>query len=157
MSIETTAYGIPIKYTDQTGVPAMQGMAPIVVIGPNGAGKTRHAVQMAEWNDADMIAALRNIALPPDVVMRPVEQAKQNLTNQLNQRRSNPWEMSSEINELFSKLMAEDSSAAIRFRDGHVKKKDAELETTKLMRLQDVWTMLFPGRHIDFNNSYHFS
>lgn len=141
---------IPIKYANDSGNAPLSGTAPIVVLGPNGAGKTRHATQMANWNNADLIPALRNIALPTDVVMRALEQGRRELTNHLNQQKSTPWALSSEINELFSKLMAEDSAAAIRFRDLYAKDKAALPEVTKLMRLQEVWTRLFAGRHIDF-------
>ena len=128
----------------------LTGAAPIVLLGPNGAGKTRHAVAMAEWNNANMIAALRNIALPPDVVMRSMDQASRELTSHLNRRRSKPWELSSENNELFSKLMVEDSAAAIQFRDEFSAETTVNPERTKLMHLQEVWSRLFPGRHIDF-------
>jgi len=127
------------------------GIGPVVILGPNGAGKTRHAVNMAGWNNADAIGALRNIALPPDIAMTSLPQAKTQLEQQLQQRRSQPWQMSSEINQLFSKLMAEDSSSAIRFRDQHKADPSAEPETTKLMRLSEVWERLFPGRQIDFS------
>lgn len=141
------ANDISIKIAEDQVLP---GLDPVVLLGPNGAGKTRHAVTMASWNSASMIAALRNIALPPDVVMRSENQAREQLTSHLNRRQSKPWELSSEINELFSKLMAEDSAAAIRFRDAYSTDEAAKPERTKLMQLQTVWTRLFPGRHIDF-------
>ena len=142
---------IPVKITNEITLP---GVAPIVTLGPNGSGKTRHAVTMAGLNDADIIAALRNIALPPDIAMRPTKQAKEQLQAHLKRRRSQPWEISSEINELFSNLLAENSDAAIKFRDGYLKEDDSAPETTKLMKLSEVWTRLFPGRHIEFNG-YH--
>ncbi|BCO09328.1 hypothetical protein GF1_17040 [Desulfolithobacter dissulfuricans] len=130
------------------------GTEPIVIIGPNGSGKTRHAITMVSMNNANMIAALRNIALPPNVVMRSMDQAKNELNNHLNRRRSQPWELSNEINELFSKLMAEDSASAIDFRNRHAEDPSVSPEITKLMRLSDAWARLFPGRHIDFSG-YH--
>ena len=142
---------IPIKIAENL---QLSGTTPIVLLGPNGAGKTRHATAMMGWNNADMIAALRNIALPTDIGMLSIEQAKRELVNYFNRRRSQPWELSSEINNLFSKLMAEDSAAAIHFRDAFVPGSASLPEKTKLMRLQDAWTNLFPGRHIDFAG-YH--
>lgn len=142
---------IPVKIADDN---ELSGSTPIVLLGPNGAGKTRHAVIMAGWNDANMIGALRNIALPPDVAMRSMAQAKQALNQHLRRRRSQPWELSSEINELFSKLMAEDSESAVRFRDEYSAGTLGMPEQTKLMQLQEIWGRLFPGRHIDFKG-YH--
>ncbi|MCD4823754.1 MAG: AAA family ATPase [Phycisphaerae bacterium] len=138
---------IEIKISDNIVIP---GSEPIVILGPNGSGKTRHAVSMANMNNANMIAALRNIAMPSDVVMRSIDQAQSRLKDRLASRHSRPWELSNEINELFSKLMAEDSASAIKFRDQHETDSSVEPETTKLMRLSKVWEHLFPGRHIEF-------
>ena len=138
---------IPVKISDEI---TLSGRSPIVLLGPNGSGKTRHAVTMMGWNSADMIGALRNIALPPNVSMEPLAKARTQLRSTLDRRRSQPWELSNEISQLFSKLMAEDSASAIRFRDRFGADSSAPPETTKLMRLAQVWTQLFPSRHIDF-------
>ena len=139
---------IPLKIAeDQT----LEGNGPVVFLGPNGAGKTRHAVKVTEWNSADLVPALRNIALPPDVPMQSLPQASQELKQNLDRRRSRPWELANEINQLFAKLMAEDSAAAIRFRDDHVAGQAREPDQTKLMRLRDIWIWLFAGRYIDFS------
>ena len=108
------AEDVPLKISEDK---VLEGFHPIVLIGPNGSGKTRQGAQIANWNNADMIAALRNIALNENVSMQPINQAITNLRNQLKSRRSRHWELSNEIDQLFSKLMAEDSASAIRFRD----------------------------------------
>jgi len=130
---------------------ALPGTSPVVCIGPNGAGKTRHAAEMVTWNDADLIAALRNIALPPEVPMSGLSQARDALTSQLHRRRSRPWLLSDEINQLFGKLLAEDSASALRFRDAHALNSAVRPETSTLMTLSEVWPRLFPGRSIDFS------
>jgi AAA domain, putative AbiEii toxin, Type IV TA system/Protein of unknown function (DUF4435) len=139
---------LSIKITQDALV---DGSHPIVLIGPNGSGKSRHGVALAEWNNADIIAALRNIALNENVSMLPVQQAETGLRNLLNRRRSRPWELSNEIDQLFSKLIAEDSAAAIRFRDRFSLDKAAVPDETKLMLLSRTWLGLFPGRKIDFS------
>ena len=128
----------------------LAGQGPIVIIGPNGSGKTRHAVAMLRWNDAQMVAALRNIALSPNLVMQPLAQAEQNLTQLYQRRRSRHWELSNEIDQLFSKLMAEDSCSAVTFRDKFLKGNRVDPEKTKLTVLQEMWERLFPGRQINF-------
>lgn len=137
---------IPIKYNAENTI---EGNSPIVILGPNGSGKSRYGLQLASWNDADTIAALRDIALAPDIPMQSLSQSKKQLNNLKNQRSSHPWNISSEINNLFSKLMAEDSASAIEFRDRY-QEENAIPETTKLMRLSKAWHFLFPGRHIEF-------
>ena len=137
----------PLKY-DSDGT-VLEGSKPVVILGSNGSGKTRFGLQLAVWNNAETIAALRNIALEENIPMQSLAQAEQELTNHKNERRIRPWSISSEINNLFAKLMAEDSAAAIDFRERY-RTGTIEPETTKLMRLQKSWQSLFPGRHINF-------
>lgn len=137
---------IPIKYNSAGNTHA--GTAPVVIIGPNGAGKTRYGLQVAQWNDAEAIAALRNIALQENIPMQSLAQAEQELKNKKQLRRRKPWSIASEIDNLFAKLMAEDSASAMDFRDNYRHK--AEPDITRLMRLQRSWEKLFPGRRISF-------
>lgn len=137
---------IPIKYNSEN---IIEGISPIVILGPNGSGKTRYGLQLADWNNADTIAALRDIALAENVPMQSLSQAEQELNNHKRQRKKRPWNIASEINNLFAKLMAEDSASAIEFRDRY-QEENARPETTKLMRLSKAWHYLFPGRHIEF-------
>jgi len=137
---------IPIKYKPDTT--AIEGLSPIIVLGPNGSGKTRYGLELAAWNNAEDIAALRNIALEKDVPMQSTAQAEEALNRQKRGRKKRPWNISSEINHLFAKLMAEDSGAAVEFRDRY---SDGEPpRQTKLMTLQKSWQELFPGRRIEF-------
>jgi hypothetical protein len=137
---------IPIKYkTDGT---QLEGVTPLVILGPNGSGKTRYGLELSNWNGAENIAALRNIALEENIPMQSLTQATQELVNHKRQRTKRPWTISSEINNLFAKLMAEDSAAAVAFRDNY--EDGIEPEITKLMKLQKSWHTLFPGRKITF-------
>ena len=135
---------------------ALGGRNPVVLIGPNGAGKSRFANELSGAAGISMIPALRNIALQKDLPMRPLRQAEEQLRNHIQRRRKQPWNLAQEINELFSKLIAEDGASAMRFRDASstARREEAdeqpEIETTKLMRLQGVWSTLFPGRSISF-------
>lgn len=135
---------------------ALGGHNPVVLIGPNGAGKSRFANGLSAAGGISMIPALRNIALQKDLPMRPLRQAEEQLRNHIKRRRQQPWNLAQEINELFSKLMAEDGASAMQFRDAAATARSEEIhdqpeiETTKLMRLQSVWSRLFPGRSISF-------
>ena len=137
---------IPVQYKNDGT--QLEGTSPLIILGPNGSGKTRYGLQISQWNNGENIAALRNIALEKDIPMQALGQATQELQNQKNRRSSRPWQISSEINHLFSKLMAEDSAAAVAFRDNY--SQGAEPEITKLMKLQGSWHSLFPGREIRF-------
>jgi len=67
---------IPIKYSSENTI---EGTSPIVILGPNGSGKSRYGLQLANWNNAETIAALRNIALAENIPMQPLSQAEQDL------------------------------------------------------------------------------
>lgn len=144
----------------------VSGSHSVVVIGPNGSGKTRFGAALAQQNNADHIGALRNIQLNPAISMRSVTQATKELTNNLSRRRTRYWEMSSEIEILFSKLLAEDSQSAGKLRDelveGLIPESEnpevikvraegfsPEIENTTVMKLRKVWSEFFPGRRID--------
>ncbi|MFC2045602.1 DUF4435 domain-containing protein [Chloroflexota bacterium] len=140
---------IPIIITEEE---VINGTHPLVVIGPNGSGKTRFGADLSKRNDADLISALRNILLNETISMRSLIQARNELNNQLQRRRSNYWEISSEIEQLFSKLLVEDSQSAIRYRNDSITNKELEPELTKIMILTRVWSELYPGREIDFTS-----
>jgi ABC-type lipoprotein export system ATPase subunit len=125
------------------------GSHSLVIIGPNGSGKTRFGATLAEQNSADHIGALRNIQLNPQISMRPAAQVTKELSDNLSRRRKRYWEMSSEIELLFSKLLAEDSMSATRFRDAHADGLSPSIEDTTIRELRRVWGTFFPGRKID--------
>lgn len=140
---------IIVKLSESTTIP---GRHPVVVIGPNGSGKTRFGVDLAHRNNAEFIGALRNITLDENISMQGLAQATKGLTSQIKSYRSRYWQMSNEINLLFTKLLAEDATSAVRFRDQHAVGATAQVEETNLMRLRKAWADFFPGRNIDFSS-----
>lgn len=138
---------IPLKIN---GEEPLEGVHPVVVIGPNGSGKTRYGVRLADLNKAELIGALRQIALSPTVAVYSAQQSETNLRNVLRRRRSRPWELSSEIEHLFAKLLVEDYAAAVRYREQSSASGSATPEQTKLMTISSLWNRLFPGREISF-------
>ena len=138
---------IPVRLTTDLVV---NSSGPVVLIGPNGSGKTRLGIAMIGLNRADMVPALRNIALPPEVRLRSLTAAIAELQNRVTQQRQQPWQLSDEIQFLFGKLMIEDSDSAVRFRDRYSSDQETTVETTSLMRLRLSWDRLFPGRRISF-------
>jgi hypothetical protein len=56
------------------------------------------------------------------------------------------------LDDLLSKLLAEDADSAKRFRDQCIAGVDTTPEQTKLLVLQDVWSRLFPFRQISFED-----
>lgn len=134
------------------GFGELAGGHSVVIIGPNGSGKTRFGVELAGKNEAEHIAALRNIELNQVIGMRQVTQAAKELTNSLATRRAKPWEMSTEIDVLFSKLLAEDSASATKYRDACARGERPPIEDTKIRILARLWRQFFPGRDLDLSN-----
>lgn len=122
----------------------------VVVIGPNGSGKTQYGIKLAQLNNADHIGALRNIALTDNLPMMTYSQAEQEVNNRLNRKKSHYWELSNEIDLLFSKLMADDAASATRFRNLSFAGQNPPIERTKIMELSQLWESLFPSRQIKF-------
>ncbi len=123
----------------------------IVIIGPNGSGKTKYGIKLSQLNNCDHIGALRNIALPENLPMKPFQQAETEIRDILNRKKQRYWELSNEIETLFSKLMADDSASATRFRDLSYKGQRPDIEKTKIMELKAMWEELFPDRQIGFD------
>jgi len=140
---------IPINLGDGK---QLTGTRPVLIVGPNGSGKTRRSTQLAQLNGAEIISALRNIALRSDIPAYSPIQAKNNLENLIQQRQSNYWELSNEIDSLFAKLLAEDAAAAIRFRDGFTLQTTTKPDDTVLQQTRRLWSRVFPGRQLSFDS-----
>jgi len=82
--------------------------------------------------------------------MQPLELATRDLSNALNNQLSRYWDLSTEINHLFSKLLAEDAASAMKVREELLSGQQPVIESTKLMQLRAVWHEFFPGREIRF-------
>ena len=148
--MNTLPTDIPVKIKEEE---ELSGRHPVVIIGPNGSGKTRYGVKLSEWNNADLIGALRQIALNPNLTVYSMQQSKTHLTNSLRNRRSQPWQLSTEIEHLFAKLLVEDYTSASRFRDAYMKGESATPDQTKIMKISSLWNRLFPGREISFTDN----
>ena len=142
---------IPLRLTDQI---IIEGKHPVVLVGPNGSGKTRFGAELASRLNAEFVGAVRNIAIEENIPMQALENASRELVSFLNRQRSRYWQMSNEINQLFSKLLAEDAASAIKYRDRRAREEEAEIEETNLMRLKNVWTDFFPREGHRFQNVF---
>jgi ABC-type cobalamin/Fe3+-siderophores transport system ATPase subunit len=127
------------------------GAAPIVILGPNGVGKTQLSVRLAQHNQAERIAALRQIELD-EIPLQTFEVASNETRNMLNQLLGNWWNQSQEIRALMAEIIGEDRQAAVDFRE--LKEADPlatvpdNLVNTRHKRITKLWNKLFPGREI---------
>ena len=127
---------------------------PVVVIGPNGSGKTRQTRQISSSMPIEFISALRNTRVSPDLPAMGVTTARANFSSQKAHAQSNPWELSSEFDYMLSELLAQQSMAAIdftrRFRENP--KEPGDPLITPLTRVEDLWSKVFPGRELRWND-----
>ena len=123
------------------------GSHPIVVIGPNGSGKTRLGAKLAQEHNSLWIGALRNLELG-GIPMMTIQQAKSDFERSHRDSRERPWQMSSVVQHLLSKLIIEDRESAAEYRDNCMNDQSYKPPITKLMQLRNFWGRHFPNRDI---------
>lgn len=133
------------------GGQALDGRSPVVIVGPNGSGKTQLASGLAKSHDAEFVGALRNIQMQDEIPPQPLETATNNFRNVTQRHREHYWQLSNEIDQLFSKLVVEDAASAVRFRDAHNEGTATAPEHTVLQQVRSLWARVFPGRSIKFD------
>jgi len=138
---------------DLSGI-QVPGSHPIVIIGPNGVGKTRLGVVITNSNQAERVAALRNVEIPEIPLLR-VDQASREVKNALQQVLNEHWRQSFELQNLMAEILAEDRELAVAYRSEHQTNPagvlDKKLSETRLSRIVKIWNRHFPGRQIKIN------
>jgi len=129
----------------------VSGTHPLVVIGPNGVGKTRLGVNITNNNDAERIAALRNVEIA-DIPLQRLGQATQQVKNALREVLQQHWRQSFELQNLLSEILAEDREKAVTFREQFNQNPsqvpDKGLTDTRLRTIANLWNKHFPNRTI---------
>lgn len=132
----------------------ISGTHPLVIIGPNGVGKTQLGVHLARTNNAQRVAALRNVEIG-SVPMQTLQQASIEVRNALNELLNSHWRQSYELQNLLAEILAEDREHAVAYRDLDLKNpesvKDPSLTNTRLLRIVRIWNRHFPGRTINID------
>ena len=132
----------------------VQGTHPLVIIGPNGVGKTRLGVNITRNNNAERVAALRNVEIP-DIPLQRFEQASRDVKNVLQQVLSQHWRQSFELQNLMSEILAEDREKAVAYREQSIgnpgRPPDKELTDTRLRKIAEIWNRHFPNRTIQID------
>lgn len=124
---------------------------PVVVIGPNGSGKTRRSRELSSDREIQVINALRNTRISPQLQAMALQQAKDNLTNHLAQAKAQPYEISSDFDFLLTSLLVEASNNSLEFvRQLRLGATPHLPPPTTLDRIQVLWSRFFPGRTIKF-------
>ncbi len=143
-----------ISLPSPTGTLTVPGTRPLVIIGPNGVGKTRFGVELTRKNAAERVAALRNVEIP-EIPMRTMQQASQDVRNALQEVLNSHWRQSYELQNLLAEILADDREQAVAYRKADLAQpgceKDVSLSNTRLIRIERIWNRHFPGRTISLD------
>lgn len=129
------------------------GTNPIVVIGPNGVGKSRLMRRLA-GSAQRFVSAQRRTYLEEQIPATRAEQAKQQISNQLNHAHTNPWQWSNEIDMMFGRILQE-HYAALDANNEAAKKGEAAkaiVADTTMDRLKTFWQAVFVNRELSFSD-----
>jgi ABC-type cobalamin/Fe3+-siderophores transport system ATPase subunit len=129
----------------------INGTHPIVIIGANGSGKTTYANQLAKNQNSEWIGATRNLQFSDNIPMQTHEAAIRDVNHLKNTQRNQPWALSNELSQLLTKLKAEDSESAVKYRDSSFISLGVKPELTKIVKLRNIWNSIFPQREIDLS------
>ena len=133
----------------------VEGSTPVVVIGPNGSGKTRQTRNLTAPATVEFVNALRNTRVAPELPAVGLETARSQFSQQKEQSRVQSWELASEFDYMLSQLLGQYSGAAIDFQEAVTADPTAAAAgpaVTPLMRVQQVWAEIFPGRKIHWKD-----
>ena len=148
-------YSERVDYTlSLPGGEKLDGKNPVVVIGPNGSGKTRQTHDLVAEAPLDFINALRNTGVAAELPAMGMDTARTSFDNQRNRSRTNYWELASEFDFMLSKLLAEQSMAAIAFtrRFQNDPATAGIPQETPLTRVERLWDRVFPGRELHWRD-----
>jgi ABC-type molybdenum transport system ATPase subunit/photorepair protein PhrA len=128
----------------------------IVILGPNGSGKTKLAQQIAQNNKVSAISAQRRTWVDDNLPVQEEQQLLTNVRNVQNNWQQNSWQPTEEINYVLSTLIQDHTNLLTRMNEEAINAGTPvePLTDTKLMKLQSVWTRLFPARKLEIGGFF---
>ncbi len=141
----TERANIPIRLESGEQI---DGSGPVVVVGPNGSGKTRQARNITADAQVEIVNALRNTRVAPELPAMGFDTARNNYRANRDQARHQPWELTSEFDSMLSQLLAGDAMTSKEFvRQYRLDPTSAGMPAeTPLSRVENIWSEVFPGR-----------
>ncbi|MBK6769374.1 MAG: AAA family ATPase [Ardenticatenales bacterium] len=138
------------------GFGEIDGHSPIVILGPNGSGKTQLAQKIASDNQVSAISAQRRTWVDEGLPVQEEHQLRSNMQSQQNRWREHSWQPTEEINFLLSTLIQDHTNILTRRNEEAIEAETSldPVRDTKLIRLQDLWTRLFPKRKLEISGFF---
>ncbi|MEV0707373.1 AAA family ATPase [Nocardia aurea] len=126
---------------------------PVVIVGPNGSGKTRRSRTISSEHPIEVVSALRNTKISPQLQAMALQQAKANFQSQIETARTQPYEFSNDFDFMLTALIGEAAEVSLDYLTQRRARVDAKLpERTTLEKIQQLWTKFFPGRQLTFRS-----
>ena len=148
---DSTKQQRPVYFPDRSQVNVEDG--PIVIIGPNGSGKSRRARMLTSDVQIDIISALRNTKISPQLQPMAIQQAKQQFQSQRDSARNQPYELANDIDFMLVALIVEAAETSLNYLTNARKNIDQPLPPlSPLERIQELWEEFFPGRTLTFRD-----
>lgn len=124
---------------------------PIVIVGPNGSGKSRRSRQLTSVVAIEVVSALRNTKISPQLQPIALQQAKANFQAHRETARSQPYELTNDFDFMLTALLGEATEGSLEYLRKVRAGEAPELPPlTSLEKIQHLWSNLFPGRELRF-------
>ncbi|WP_158544904.1 AAA family ATPase [Blastococcus sp. TF02-9] len=126
---------------------------PVVIVGPNGSGKSRRSREITSTVHIEVVSALRNTKISPQLQPMALQQAKANFQSQRETARTQPYELTNDFDYMLTALIGEAAESSLEFlriaRSGVMPHLPP---LTSLEKIQTLWHDLFPGRELRFRD-----
>ncbi|QLH51693.1 MAG: ATP-binding protein [Candidatus Accumulibacter cognatus] len=134
----------------------VDGDSPIVILGPNGSGKTQLAQRITQANGGNAISAQRQTWVDDSLPVQEEQNLLNNVRSQQAQWHQNPWHPTADINFILSKLIQEHTNRLTRTNEQALESGTplAPVDDTGLIRLQGLWSRLFPKRKLEISGFF---
>ncbi len=88
---------------------------PIVIVGPNGSGKSRRSREITSDVAIEVVSALRNTRISPQLQPMALQQAKANFQSHRETARTQPYELTNDFDFMLTALLGEGTESSMEF------------------------------------------
>lgn len=133
------------------GVPEISENGPVVIVGPNGSGKSRRSREITSDGPIEVISALRNTRISPQLQPMALNQARANFVSQRETARNQPYELTNDFDFMLTALIGEALDTSLDYLQRARTGEQQDLPPlASLEKIQFLWGELFPGRELRF-------
>jgi hypothetical protein len=129
----------------------INGTGPVVLLGANGAGKTRLGTRLVDLNAGATRIPAHRLLVVGTYSVSPMSAAR-DLENHRTHLLREPWQMATEFDQVFVKMLADTAGSSLRSERARETDPQAPAPPpTPIGRVDRLWREVFPARHLDIN------